>query len=176
MILYYQNMNIQIKKITKLLAASALFLFIGCIPDEDVPDNTDTQANNLIGTWVSTGNDLAPMFSNIVDSLVFNFKADSTYQVRQVDNSGTAILYTGVYHTGSGYVDDTVFPIEVDQTSPEAAQYKGIYEVNKNVTPQELTMDYVETLPNTQYTPPTFQNGFGSGQFGVDGIGKYRKQ
>ena len=78
--------------------------------------------NGIVGTWVSTGSDVAPLLVTFfaVDSIVATFNANQTYEVLQYAGGATAPLtLSGTYAQTLSDVE-TIWAITVDQTAPSA--------------------------------------------------------
>jgi hypothetical protein len=144
-----------------LLLVGALFA-TGC-PSVDDTDDTDGNATPvfidaaIVGTWVSTGGDISPLFAglNIVE-LNATFNDDGTYTATSEDSGGTVSTFTGTYS-----VDDSAEPasIALVQESPYGAGVTGIWQIEGDGS---LTYEVVQTTPDIGFVAPTPATGFGS--------------
>lgn len=128
----------------------------------------------IIGSWVSTGENLSPVFQQ--------FGFDSIYMQCRVDGSYTFESFTsgGIHNTLSGtYLQSTsnvagIRQITLNQLLPVPAVISGIFSLQGSAT---VIMNYetVQTEPPvTGLIPPTPEGGFGSsGLLGSDNIQKF---
>jgi hypothetical protein len=168
----------------KLLVLSILFSFalliVSCSKDDNTVEPTPTPTDELVGVWLSTGSNVAPLLNTIfagsggVDSIFATFNADKSYTVRQVNGDSTVINYAGTYTNDKSSVGN-IYTITTNQTSPSVATSEGIYEINS--TPSPSTMQYEIVLTSgTQNVAPTPAGGFGStngGAFGNTNVQNY---
>ncbi len=147
-----------------------LALTLACVPDDvDQTGTTDTaesgdtadtatSANGFVGTWLSEGEDLSPLFAGDpfhytrIDAV---FHRDGTYEVVGVDTQGASYDFAGTY-----LLDDSTTPgtITQTQTVPYDATAEGLWLVDDDL----LTFEIVQTSPDYGYTPATPEGGFGS--------------
>ena len=124
---------------------------------EDTAEDTQQDDNAIQGRWVSSGDDLAPLFVEYFDFVTVEarFRANGNYTVHSVAGDGTAYDFSGTWTA-----DDSTSPssIVLSQASPSTATVKGIYQVESAV----LTYEVVQTQPDFGFTAPTPSSGFGS--------------
>ncbi len=136
-----------------------------------------TRLELIIGKWLSTGANLAPLLVALAgyDSIYANFYINNTYDVRAVDTAGTAYSLTGTYTIGKSNVGN-IYNITLNQSTPTTLTSIGIFEIAVNQTPHLMTYEVAQTEPNIGATPPTPEAGFGStsgGAFGTLNVQKY---
>jgi hypothetical protein len=121
--------------------------------DTDVPDPADA----IHGSWVSEGEDLAPLFVLFSFTRIdATFDDDGTYAVSSLDAAGATIDYTGTYVVS---VDTEPHTIVLEQATPTAATASGIWQVDDA---DVLTYEVTQTVPDQGFVPPTPEGGFGS--------------
>ncbi|MFW5951873.1 MAG: hypothetical protein ACOCVZ_07150 [Gemmatimonadota bacterium] len=128
--------------------------------DEEDPTEVITAAEELEGTWLSKGDDLAPGFVPLgVDSIIATFNDDQTYEVFQfaLGNTAPAATLTGTYVTGDE-AEGEVNGIILTQLAPNQLTAEGIYQVTGN----SMRYEVVQTQPDIGAVPPTVAEGFGS--------------
>ncbi len=167
-----------------------MFLILACLPDVVVSDSgetaTDSDPNTtdsgadpneeLVGDWLSAGDDLSPLFAGAPFEYVSvdaHFRNDGGYTVTGVTADDTTYDFAGTF-----VADETTSPagITLTQTAPSNATALGIYQVDDNT----LTYEVVQVDPDYGFTPPTPESGFGStaGPNMTEGINTqvYRRQ
>jgi hypothetical protein len=129
---------------------------------EQTPMQTPQQL--LTGTWLSQGNDVAPLlagppFNNT--SIKATFNSDGSYTVVSIDTSNKMVNYAGTYAitptTVMGLLD-----IQCNQSMPSNAVAQGIYQIDTSVMPARMQYEVVQTQPTNGLTPPSADKGFGS--------------
>ena len=123
-----------------------------------------TQENAIIGSWLSTGADVAPLlagapFNNTKITATFN--NDGTYSVVSIDTSNKELDYAGTYQimqSGTG----NIVQIRCSQVMPSTAQAEGMYQIDTTQTPARMQYEVVQTQPTNGLTPPEPDKGFGS--------------
>ncbi|KAA3614584.1 MAG: hypothetical protein DWQ05_14905 [Calditrichaeota bacterium] len=149
-----------------ILALMLVFGSVGCDKDSDNGTNNDDDGKTIVGTWVSTGNNVALLLNLIfagnggIDSVYADFGADQVYNVRQVNVDKTVLTYVGTYTSEKSGTGD-IYKISITQTAPAAAIVEGIYEIDLSVTPHGMTYEVVQTDPPAGIAP-TAAAGFGS--------------
>lgn len=145
-----------------------VFSYSSCTPNIDLSDIdlTDIQLvdrfdSNLVGKWVSTGDNIAPFlqntFDNAIDSIYATFGNDESYAGRQVNKDGSVILYEGIYSVSSSFFPD-IWGIRIEQTVPHTATSHGIYAIQG----QSMRWEVIQTFPSQGHTGATPVGGFGS--------------
>jgi hypothetical protein len=145
-------------------------------------DLSGTAAVTVVGTWLSTGSNLAPGFTKPpfnVMAITGVFNADATYTVTSTDSTGKMSTSSGTW-TGTPSSVPGIFDLTQSQTQPSAATAKGIFQIDGSASPPLLTLEGVQTMPSLGATPPTAEGGFGStvvnGMKTSDWIQKYVRQ
>jgi len=138
---------------------------------------TFTQLELIIGKWVSTGENLAPLLLALFpyDSIYATFNSNNTYSVVAIDTGGVSYPLNGTYTVSKSSVGN-IYNITLNQTSPTPLTSVGIYEINITQTPHLMTYEVAQTEPNIGAIPPTPQGGFGStngGALGTMNVQKY---
>ncbi|MFN8319305.1 MAG: hypothetical protein U0V54_07760 [Saprospiraceae bacterium] len=123
------------------------------------------------GTWKSSP--VAPILATFADSIIAEFKTNSTYTVDQW-KSGAKVVLTGTYtQTKSG--TGNIYNITLNQTSPTSLTAQGIFEVSSdNKSMKYEVAQITPAIPGV--TPPTATAGFGStsnGAFGQNNVQNY---
>ncbi|GAB6281981.1 MAG: hypothetical protein STSR0008_07250 [Ignavibacterium sp.] len=136
-----------------------------------------TQLELIIGKWVSTGENLAPLLLALFpyDSIYATFNSNNTYNVVAIDTGGVSYPLNGTYTVSKSDVGN-IYNITLNQTSPTPLTSVGIYEININQTPHFMTYEVAQTEPNIGAIPPTSEGGFGStngGALGTINVQKY---
>lgn len=141
--------------------------------DEDSTGVDDDQ-DELVGTWVSAGADVAPglqaePFS--ADSIIATFNENGTYTVLQY-SGGAEITLTGTYDVGP-QAEGSIRAITAEQGSPVAVTSEGIFQV----TGSTMRYEIIQTQPALEgVNPPTVEGGFGSTSIGGVETGGYWTQ
>ena len=133
---------------------------MACKADDTKGDDTagDTNTDTLVGTWVSTGADLAPLFVDYTDyvAIYATFNDDGTYAVEGAYEASASDTFSGTYVVDLG---TDPHGITLSQASPSTVTSQGIWAVDGDT----LTYEVLQTQPDTTgCTPPTAAGGFGS--------------
>jgi len=137
-----------------------------------------SSVNGIVGTWVSSGANVAPILVSLfgVDSIVATFNSNQTYEVLQYAGGATSPLtLTGTYSQSLSSTGN-IWTITVDQTTPAALTSEGIFEVTVSDNPNSMLYEIAQTSPDIGAIPATPEGGFGStngGAFGDTNIQKY---
>ncbi len=145
----------------RFIAPFTMLLFTtACRPDDSKADDDD-MANNtadIVGDWVSEGNDMAPLFVDYTDYVALNaaFEDDGTFTVEGIYQDDSTDTFSGTYTTD---LSTTPHTIVLNQVSPAAATAEGIWLIEDAT----LTYEVLMTIPDdTGCTVPTPEAGFGS--------------
>ncbi len=124
---------------------------------EDSTDN-EQQADELVGTWVSKGADVAPGLAAVgVDSILATFNEDQTYTVINYAGGSQATL-TGTWQAGT-QPEGQIRSVVANQIQPSALTAQGIFQV----TGSRMAYEVIQVEPALQgVTAPTVAGGFGS--------------
>lgn len=135
-----------------------------------------TQLELIVGKWVSTGENLAPLLLALFpyDSIYATFNSNNTYNVVAVDTGGVTYPLEGTYTVSKSNVGN-IYNITLNQTTPTPLTSVGIYEIDINQTPHFMTYEVAQTEPNIGAIPPTAEGGFGSTNGGVLGTMNVQK-
>lgn len=161
----------------RVLAACCIAAGLGgCFPDDwdgqpyqpvttpaPAPGPVDTAdptvaVEPLVGTWVSEGSDISPLFANLPFSytmIVATFRADGTVVTDIEDKDGATYVTSGTWEADNATVPASIVLVQVE---PYAGRLEGIFQVDGD----ELTYEVVQVEPDYGYVPPTPANGFGS--------------
>ncbi len=163
------------KKLLTLLFILSFFSVIQ-LQAQNSPANVKS-AENIVGTWLSTGDNIAPLlqviFSQNIDTIYSTFNADNSYSVHQINKDGTKIDYAGTY-TAAVSGTGNICTITIEQSTPTVATVEGIFEVDTTASPDFLKYEVVQTS-GTQNVPPTPEGGFGSSNGGTLGTTNVQK-
>lgn len=132
----------------------------------DGPQQQQDPTGGLVGTWVSSGDNVAPLLRNLLmtDSILATFNADGSYRVTEFRRGGTNFAYSGSYtytRSDKDTLGSRIFTIEVRQAMPSVATARGIYHVQTSVSPARLLYEVIQTEPPAGIAP-TVAGGFGS--------------
>jgi len=137
---------------------------------ELVETNVASQDLGIIGSWVSEGDNVSPLFASSyfnIRKVEAEFKSDFTYVVNQYNISNTTttpdIIFTGTFEIAKSTVG-SIWTITCNQESPYTATASGIFEIK--TSPEVLWYEVVQTS-GTQNVPPTPESGFGSSNGGT---------
>lgn len=138
-----------------------------------------SQQSPLLGVWISSGEDVAPLLSEPparLSQLTAEFKANGELVVQVVNQNGENFSLVGSYLIPEFTVEGMIYSIEVNQSLPDPSTTQGIWRVEDEV----LTYEVVQVdppLPGSN-SPPTVSSGFGStnrGDLGSANIQIYRR-
>lgn len=146
---------------------------------EDTDDDTDDTGAGpvaLQGSWLSEGDNVAPLLADLTGavSITATF-GETTFTVVTVDDQGQEVQQVGVF-TATASGTGEIYEIVLEQTMPAAITVEGIYEVDNSVDPPILRYEVVQTEPSVGAIPPTAEGGFGSTSFGDDLTQVYVRQ
>ncbi len=170
------------KKLLLLLVVAGSVFFTSCKDDETTTEPV-VQKDPLIGTWISTGANVAPLLNTIfaavggVDTVYSTFSENNSYVVKQVNKNKSFATYEGTYTVTKSTTGD-IHKISIVQTKPSAATNEGIYQISSTTTPNTMKYEVVITSVGTN-VPPTPEKGFGStngGAFGTLNVQNYVKK
>ena len=106
--------------------------------------------DEIVGTWTSTGADVAP-------GLIATFSSNNSYTVAATDSSNAVVTFTGVWLSNGGA--GTIRGITLNQATPSALTSQGIFQV----VGTRLTYEVIQVAPAIAgFTPPSVAGGFGS--------------
>lgn len=153
-----------------ILAAVVLTAFgLTACGDED-PTDIDDDEDEIVGTWVSAGADVAPGLAAApfnIDSIIATFNDNNTYTVVQWFDGQDATV-TGTYEVGD-QPEGQIRAITANQSAP-AVTSQGIFQVSGSTMQYEI----IQTDPAIQgVNPPTVAGGFGSTTVGGTPTGVY---
>ncbi|MEJ2503269.1 MAG: hypothetical protein P8177_08130 [Gemmatimonadota bacterium] len=141
-----------------ILAALVLAVFgLAACDEESTGVEDDTE--ELVGTWVSKGADLAPGFAPFaIDSIIATFNEDQTYEVLQyAGGSDQEVTLTGTYVIGP-QEEGEIRAITLTQATPSALTAAGIFQVSGS----SMQYEVIQVQPDIGATAPTVSGGFGS--------------
>ncbi len=124
--------------------------------------NVNAQSSPLVGSWLSSGADVAPLLAGAPFNYVritAQFNDDQTYVVTGTDKDNKVTTFTGTY--SDTLSDQTnLYSITVNQTEPSVTTAVGIYSIDSSTG--KLRYEVVQTQPTNGLQPPTADAGFGS--------------
>jgi hypothetical protein len=132
----------------------------------------------LVGSWVSEGENVAPGLAGNpafpTARIDADFAGNGTYEVVATSTDNVAVTFTGSYSvtaTNSVTTDgETLYEIVLEQSTPATVTSRGIYALN--AARDFLRYEVIQTEPEIQgFTPPTASAGFGSTAFNGTPLG-----
>jgi hypothetical protein len=164
-------MGVTMKKLLLLVLIAGTMLVTSCKSD-DSSTGPETAVDPIVGTWLSTGTNLAYGLSVAplnVRSITATFRADKTYSVVQTDVNNVTTTLTGTYTSTASTSTDalttygtqgkTIYNIVANQSSPAAVTATGIYAINGTA----MSYEVIQTTPAINgVSAPTAAGGFGS--------------
>ena len=171
-----------------VIAALVMVVFAGCKKEDPAATCSDGIQNQgetgidcggpcdacregIHGKWKSFP--VAPILANFADSIIADFKTNSTYVVDQWKD-GVKVTLTGTFIQTKASTS-TIWDITVNQSSPTVLTAAGIFEVAADG--QSMKYEVAQVNPSIQgVTPPSASAGFGStsgGAFGVLNVQNY---
>ena len=165
------------KKLTTLLMIALLAIsFSACKDDDTTTTDPITPQEPIVGTWVSDGNNVAPLLVALfkITKITAKFNANGTYEVVQTDSANTSLTLTGTYSVNKSTVGE-IYTITANQQAPATLTSEGIFEI----TGTTMKYEVVQTSPSIGAVPPTPAGGFGStngGALGAFNVQTYVKQ
>ncbi len=146
------------------------------VPDTETPDMPSAGEDALLASWVSAGEDLAPLLQGgqfEISEVVVTFRA-ADYEGGTRIGDGTFFPYEGTWTVDTG---TSPWTIRLTQSSPQALVSEGIIELFEEDGVPSMRLEIVQVEPPTPgFQPPT--GGFGT-TVGVedpaDNIQIYRK-
>ncbi len=151
------------KLLLVMMLAMGLALMIGACGDDDGDDGitpTETISDKIVGTWLSAGDDVAPLLAGPpfnIDSIRVEFTEDLTITLEQHVTGGDWTTFTGTY-VATESETGTIHSIAIEYT---AFTQEGIVEITEGTT-DEMKLEVVQTIPDYGFTVPTPEAGFGA--------------
>lgn len=162
------------KKLLSLLLILLLAVsFAACSDDDNNTTEPEVKVDAWIGTWLSTGTDVAPLLSTFFnyDSVRVEMKEDNTITLSTHIKDASWSTLPGVYTVTKSTSGD-VHTIKINYT---AFEQEGIVQIISG-TPDQMKLEVVQTTPNIGATPRTPATGFGSdATLGALNIQVYKK-
>lgn len=157
-------------KITKIMviALMGIMLIVGCEDTKD--DDKDKNVDAWIGTWLSAGNDVAPILVALFayDSVRVTFEDDNTLTLDSHIANGAWTSTPGTYVITESDEGD----IHGFAANYTAFEQEGIIEIIDNV----MRLEAVQTVPDIGALVPTVEAGFGADPaLGAFNIQTYKK-
>ena len=156
----------------KALLATLVLAVFGLAACEEETTGVDDEVDEIVGTWVSKGSDVAPGLVQLlnVDSIYATFNDDQTYTVLQYSGGNTSPTaeLAGTYVVGD-QPEGEIRSITLTQTDPQSLTAEGIFQVSGNTMQYEV----VQTQPDIGAVAPTVEGGFGSTLVGGNPTGTY---
>ncbi|MBU1095744.1 MAG: hypothetical protein CVV23_03440 [Ignavibacteriae bacterium HGW-Ignavibacteriae-2] len=162
------------KKLLSLLLILLLAVsFAACSDDDDNTTEPEVKVDAWIGTWLSTGTDVAPLLSTYFnyDSVRVEMKEDNTITLNTHIKNASWSTLPGVYSVTKSTSGD-VHTIKINYT---AFEQEGIVQIISG-TPDQMKLEVIQTVPSTSFVARTPATGFGSdAQLGTSNIQIYKK-
>jgi hypothetical protein len=157
-------------KITKILliALMGLMLLVSC--EDTKNDDNENDVDAWIGTWLSTGDDVAPILVALFayDSVRVEFKDDNTLTLDSHVANGAWTSLPGTFVITESN-DGDIHGFAANYT---AFEQEGIIEIIDNV----MRLEAVQTVPDIGASVPTVAGGFGADPtLGTFNIQTYKK-
>ena len=149
------------KRLLSLILISGLMIgFSACDSSDDSPTNGGDDTPAWVGTWLSTGSDIAPLLVSLFnyDSVRVTMTTANTITLDTHIAGGAWSSLPGVYTITESTTGD-VHSIEISYTG--AFDQAGIVQIISG-TPDRMELEVVQTVPNIGATPRTPATGFGS--------------
>ncbi|MFW5708308.1 MAG: carboxypeptidase-like regulatory domain-containing protein [Bacteroidota bacterium] len=138
---------------------------------EDVTVTVILAESGIVGTWVSEGDNVAPLLAEYLDIVKIDaeFRTDGTYTVYSYTSEEVETVFEGIY-TQNKTTYGQIWEITLEQTVPSAVTSEGIFEITVNPAggPRTMMYEVVQTNPSLG-TAPTAAEGFGSSSGGTLG-------
>lgn len=156
------------------------FLLGACSITPDL-EEVDVEPIKFDGVWQSESSNLASNIRKELQSRTLQIYQDFSYSLQDIDHNGEIFTSKGSFAFDFEEQLNGIFPITIHQSEPSIATYQGIVEINNKVSPPEMTIEYVQTIPNQdlELTPPIVAEGFGSTDdfnFGIENVQKFTVQ
>ncbi len=149
-----------------------MFLMASCDKDDDNGTNPVKTAEAWVGTWLSTGANVAPLLALApfnLDSVRVEFKDNQTVTTQSHVKDGAWTSLSGTYVV----TKSATGAIHSIQIVYAAYSQGGIIQVTEG-NPDQLQLEVIQTVPAIPFTPRTPETGFGSdAALGVLNLQKY---
>lgn len=155
------------KKLSMLIYLALMVSLVAlgaCGDDGDDGDNDGTNTNPVVpevweGTWLSAGNDVAPILVTVFnyDSVRVTLNSDNTTTLETHIEEGAWTTTPGVY-TVTESANGDVHSVAINYT---AFEQEGIIQVWQ-ASPDSMYLEVVQTVPDIGATPLTPADGFGA--------------
>jgi hypothetical protein len=140
------------------LALAAVALTAACNSDRSLAPSF-AQPDEIVGTWISTGLDVAPGLRAEMRATVVRatFSENQTYTIQITDSTNTVKMFAGTW-TATG-TQARMRAITLTQTMPEYQVEQGVFKLDG----VRLTYEVVPMQPSVDgLSPATIGGGFGS--------------
>ncbi len=162
------------KLLALLMILSLMFTFTACDDDDDTnPVENEEPAEAWVGTWLSTGSDVAPLLVSLFqyDSVRVQFTEENTIVLESHVTDGAWTTQNGTYTVTKSSEGD----VHTISLVYAAFEQGGIMQVIDG-EPDELKLEVVQTVPSYGFAARTPETGFGSDEnLGTDNIQIYKK-
>ncbi|MEZ4886706.1 MAG: hypothetical protein R3E32_18400 [Chitinophagales bacterium] len=127
-------------------------------------EEPDMETIKVDGVWKSESGNLASNLRKQLQSRTLQIYQDFRYSLKDTDYAANVSLAEGVLEFENDLDLKGVFPVTIHQTYPTPITYQGIAEINMEVKPIEMTIEYVQVFPSQEVAlaPPVAEEGFGS--------------
>lgn len=122
---------------------------------------TYASADAFEGTWVSEGSNIAPLLVALFnyDRVVVEFTAAGTVSLTTRVSGGSESTINGTYAITEDGTGSKIYEIAIIYPSFEQG---GIVELDTSLSPNEMKLEVVQTVPDIGATVPTPAAGFGA--------------
>lgn len=167
------NMN---SRFSLLIILSISFLLASCNLTSDLKE-IETNRIQFDGVWQSESSNLASNVRGKLQKRTLQIYQDFSYSLVDADHENNVSVAKGSFDFEEGIPLKGISPITIHQTYPLPVTYEGIVEINVDVEPMEMTIEYVQVFPSQEMAlaPPIVDEGFGSTDDFNLGIGNVQK-
>lgn len=144
-------------------------------------EEVETDLIQFDGVWQSESSNLASNVRGELQKRTLQIYQDFSYSLTDVDYDSQVTMTKGVFDFEEGIDMKGVSAVTIHQTHPKSVTYQGIVEINTDVEPMEMTLEYVQTFPSQEMAlaPPIAEEGFGSTDdfnLGISNVQKFSVQ
>jgi len=145
------------------IALTITFLLASCSLTPNL-EEVETDLIKFDGVWQSESSNLASNVRNELQKRTLQIYQDFTYSLVDADYTDNISIAKGTFDFEEGIDMKGVSPVTIHQTYPNPVTYQGIVEINTDVEPMEMTLEYVQVFPSQEMAlaPPIAEEGFGS--------------
>lgn len=158
------------------IALSITLLLASCNLTSNL-EEVETDLIQFDGVWQSESSNLASNIRNELQKRTLQIYQDFSYSLTDADYTNSFSETKGTFDFEEGINMKGISPVTIHQTYPNPVTYQGIVEINMEVEPMEMTIEYVQVFPSQEMAlaPPVAEEGFGSTDDFNLGIGNVQK-